>query len=334
MAADENYAMPLAAGVKSILSSLSPRQALRLFVLDSGITADSKQRLLRSWSDKRLTVEWLEPDLRRLDNLPISGHVTRTAYSRLLLPSVLPDDVSRVIYLDSDLIVLRDLAELWAEPLMGAACLAVTDAAAPRIDASVSLPNHAACQPYLAASQPIANFRELGLDPRAHYFNSGVLVIDLAKWRQEGIAEQTLHCLDVHRQHVLWWDQYALNVVLHGRWREPDVRWNQGAQLYRYPRQSASPFDPGSYSRLWRDPWIVHFTSPRKPWHFACDHPYQGRFLKFIDQTDWRGWRPETPYHNFAQWIEYHYGRYRQWRKRLRSERKKNKHRDAARRAA
>lgn len=328
-ASDENYAMPLAVTVRSLLSTLSHGTSVRLYIIDGGISPDSKDRLARSWRDPRLTVDWLEPDLGRIDGFPVSNHVTRTAYARILLPFLLPETLDRVIYLDSDLLIRRDVSPLWDEPFQGAAALAIADVAAPKIDAELSLDNFQDCRPLLGAARPVPNYRELGLSPHAPYFNSGVLCIDLDVWRRDKIAEQALDCLDRYREHVLWWDQYALNVVLHGRWRPIDCRWNQGSHIYRYPAP-IGPFTAGENDALRRDPWIVHFTSGHKPWQWESTHPFKRQFLRTVDQTAWKGWRPEAPYHNMAEWIGYHLDRYRDWTKK--NERKRKKLRKEAKR--
>jgi lipopolysaccharide biosynthesis glycosyltransferase len=318
--------------VLSLLRRLGRISSLQLYLLDGGLKASSKERLLRLCSDSCVRVKWLDPDLSLLDGLPVSGHVTRTAYARLLLPSLLPQNLSKVIYLDSDLLICRDITALWAEPFEGAACLAITDSAAPWIDAEVAAPTFKRFQSHLAAARPIPNYREIGLDPRARYFNSGVLSIDLAAWRAQAIVPQALECLEKHRENVLWWDQYALNVVLHGRWRPLDVRWNQGSHVFHYPSADECPFDKATWRMARNDPWIVHFTSHVKPWHFGCPHPYRRRFFKTVDRSPWRGWRPQKPYDGFSGWLNYEYQRYRQWRRDRRTKRKQL--RSASRRAA
>ena len=211
------------------------------------------------------------------------------------------------IYLDADMLVRRNLGDLWDENQGGHAVLAVQDVAAPCFDASASLPTFERCRQHLCAHTPIANYRELGLPPDGKYFNGGMLVVDLAQWRREHLAEKMLDCLRLHRQHVLWWDQYALNVVLARKWRALDHRWNQGAHLYVYPNWRQSPFDRETFAQLRNAPWIVHFCSPSKPWHYFCRHPFRREFFRCLEQTDWKNWRPERPDQFLKQWWDYHY---------------------------
>lgn len=294
-AADDGFALPLATTVASVLDHLAPGRKLSLYILDGAISAENRRRLEACWSPDRLTCHWIQLPAERLAGLPISGHINPLTYFRLLLPTVLPESMSKAIYLDSDVIVLSDLAGLWNLPLDGHLCLAAPDVACPCIDASKALPNYRRCAEYLASVRPIRNHARLGIPATAGYFNGGVMVIDLKRWRDADLAQRFLRCLGENRRYVKYWDQYALNVVLAGRWGKLDVRWNQGAHIYRYPSWKESPFDQPQYQQIVMDPYVVHFSSPSKPWHYDCAHPYRDRFYEYLDRTAWRGWRPASP---------------------------------------
>ena len=131
LAADDNFAMPLAVTIRSALENLAPDRTLRIYVLDAGIKDETKARLVQSWPPGRYQVEWLKVDARALAGVPVSGHINLVTYYRVLLPRVLPADLSRVIYLDADLVVCADLGRLWDCDLDGHLCLAAQDCAAP-----------------------------------------------------------------------------------------------------------------------------------------------------------------------------------------------------------
>jgi lipopolysaccharide biosynthesis glycosyltransferase len=319
-ASDDGYVRPLAATIRSALDTLGRDRRLRLYVLDGGLSDDNKARLLNSWEDSRLTVEWVQPDLGQIRDLMVSDHVNSVTYLRLLMPWSLPQHVTRAIYLDADMLVLRDLGDLWDEPQGGFAALAAQDIAAPVFDATASLPTFERCRSHLAAFTPVANFRELGFPGDAPYLNGGLLVVDLAQWRRDRLAEQMLRCMRDHRRHVLWWDQYALNVALVGRWRALDYRWNQGAHLFVYPNWQSSPLDRETFRRLRAAPWIVHFCSPSKPWQYFCPHPFTRSWRRCLARTAWRDWRPERPADFMRQWWDFHYRPLRtQWKTKTRA---------------
>jgi lipopolysaccharide biosynthesis glycosyltransferase len=319
-ATDDNYAMPLAVTVRSALDHLGPARRLQLLILDGGLTDESKARLLRSWNDPRLSVAWIQPDMNLVRDLMVSYQVTVVTYLRLLMAALVPAEVRRAIYLDADMLVRRDLGELWAQEQGGSAVLAVPDVAAPCLDAQVSLTNFANCREHLCAWTPVANYRELGLPRDGGYFNGGLLVADLDQWRRDDLGPKMLACLREHREHVLWWDQYALNVVMARRWHALDLRWNQGAHLFVYPNWRASPLDRATFRELRRSPWIVHFCSPSKPWHYLCRHPFRREFFRALDETDWKGWRPSRPENFLGELWKFHYQPLRgRWKSRIRA---------------
>ena len=305
--ADDGYAMPLAVTIRSAIDCLAPGRRADIYILDGGISGSSKTRMEESWRDDRISVHWVTADGSDLDELPTSHHVTSSTYLRLAIAERLPSSVDRAIYLDADMLVCRDLSLLWDEPQGDASVLAVQDYAAPWIDSRRSMAAFDQASPFLAAACPIANFEELGIDADAKYLNGGLLVIDVKRWRQERIIHQFLDCLNDHRQHVLWWDQYALNAVLSGKWRALDLRWNQGAHLFSYPGATQSPFDSDTFEMLHQDPWIVHFCSPEKPWNYFCHHPSTTDFFQTLRQTAWSGYSPQRPEQYLRRLWGFHY---------------------------
>jgi lipopolysaccharide biosynthesis glycosyltransferase len=293
LASDDAYAMSMAVTVRSLLSAMKSDRQIDLYILDVGISDDSRNKLKTSCLDPRLTVHWLKPEIDQFDNLPVMNHLNRSAYARLLTQDLLPSTLDKVIYLDSDLLVLEDISVLWDDcVLRDNACLAVQDIGAPWIDSEKVLNNLESSRNYLAAVRPIGNYQELGLPPDAPYFNSGVMVINLAFWREFNVAGRVIECLKSHSEHVLWLDQYALNVVLHGRWQQLDLRWNQGSQIFVYPCWQDSPLNQEDFYSLKYKPYIVHFTSVNKPWQIDNRHPYRKIFFRTLDRTAWAGWRP------------------------------------------
>jgi lipopolysaccharide biosynthesis glycosyltransferase len=294
LASDENFAMPLAATVRSAIDNLASDRKLRIFILDGGLSDTTKERLQQSWPKDRCTLAWVPVDSSTLADLPLSNgkHYNVTVYYRILMPWLLPKEVSRIIHLDADMILCADLGRLWDESFEGATCMAVQDAASPFIDAESAMPNYDRAGQHLGCDRPIPNFRELGLNPRAAYFNAGLLVADFSAWRAANVPNRLLDCLRENRPHVRWNDQYALNVVFSGAWRQLDLRWNQAARMFSYPSWSLSPFDRETFEQVRDDPYNIHFTTADKPWLVTCIHPLRNRFFEYVDRTAWAGWRP------------------------------------------
>jgi lipopolysaccharide biosynthesis glycosyltransferase len=294
-ACDDNYAMPLSVMLHSAGKHLRTGSRLTVYFIDGGLSENSWQALRETLADLPVNVFSVDPDYSLVEHLHTSHHVTPAAYLRLLTAEMLPDFVTRAIYLDPDVLVCDDLTWLWELPLDDRYCLAVPDIACPYVDAEAGCENFRLANPYLAAFRPIPNYRDLGLDPASEYFNSGVMVLNLARWREDQVAAQLLDCLESNREHVWCWDQYALNVVFHQSWGRLPLRWNQGAHMLDYPSPERSPVDPEEFRRMRDDPAIIHFTTEFKPWHWHWMHLRGDRFFSALDETAWRGWRPQQP---------------------------------------
>ena len=307
VAADNNFVLPLAVTVRSVLDNLGQDRRLNLYVVDGGITKENWIRLRRSWEDPRLTVKPCQADLDVLREMNVRGHVNALTYCRLLIPTLLPPHCEKAIYLDSDLLVVNDLGRLWDMDIEEHHLLAVQDATAPFMDSREVVPNFEASGPFMSAPVALANYRELGIDPQTPYFNAGVLVLNLSVWRFDGTARKIVHHLNVHKDSNRYWDQDGLNGLLHDKWALLDPRWNQIPHIYRYPNGESSPFGSETYDQIVNDPWIIHFAARSKPWHFDNIHPSRDLFFQYVDRTDWAGWRPAVPSNllrnaDFAQW--------------------------------
>ena len=310
-AADDNYAKPLAVMLHSAATNLRVGNHLNIVLMDGGISESSWVGLRETLLDLPITIHVLQPDRDEISDLGTSHHITHTAYFRLLAARLLPDSIDKVIYLDSDVLVKDDLMELWDMQLADNYCLAAIDIACPFVDAYAAEKKYKAQKaykslksaiPHFAAISPISNWRELSLDGSAHYFNSGVMVLNLARWREESIDQKLLACLRDNAKYVWCWDQYALNVVFAGQWKPLPSRWNQGFHVFEYPDETYSPISQYEFTDMRDNPAVIHFTTEFKPWDFRPHHPLRGKFYDALDQTAWSGWRPAQPDFSLRSW--------------------------------
>lgn len=294
-AADDNYVKPLAVMLRSAAESLQAGNSLSVIVLDGGIEEANWVSLKESLANLPIQLFSIRPSFDEVQSLVISHHITHTAYLRLLAGRLLPDSIDKVIYLDSDVLVCDDLTKLWDRPLGDAMALAVPDIACPFVDARFADCNFEKSSPYLAAISPIGNWRELGLNPAAPYFNSGVLVMNIKRMREEHVEQKLLDCLTQNEKYVWCWDQYALNIVFANQWKPLPLRWNQGAHVFEFPDEEFSPLNSEEFLEARECPAIIHFTTEWKPWHYANQHPLKQMFFDQLDETVWANWRPEKP---------------------------------------
>ena len=274
--------MGLAALVSSALTSAESPSSIVFLILDCGIASRTKRRLSRLASEFGADMQFFPVDLSAIGRVDTTGHAGASAYSRLLSPAILHDQHGKVVYLDSDLIVRRDIRALldhevdedtwaWAVPEVGV--------------------------PFVSSPTAVFDWKERGLDPQARYFNSGVLMFDLDTWRRKSVPEQTLDYLRMHGSKVSWWDQGGLNVTLYGRWRPLDLRWNQTyCILEPKARWIEAGFDVETLASVKAAPFVVHFNGAVKPWQYGCDDPRAPQFFECLSGTPWKNVRPRTPF--------------------------------------
>jgi lipopolysaccharide biosynthesis glycosyltransferase len=183
--------------------------------------------------------------------LPIGlyDHLTVDTYYRLFLESAFDDSVRRIVYLDSDLVVLGDLARLASVELGGKTVGAVTDFAIRRWDGPRT------CEALKSQAQATGR----------GYFNAGVLVIDLDAWRGRRVRDVACRFLNENLDRIHCWDQDALNQALADDWHGIDPRWNRMCYWDR-PEFDDPPF-PSEVMASLAEPYVVHFTGRRKPWN-------------------------------------------------------------------
>ncbi|NTJ44808.1 glycosyltransferase family 8 protein [Agrobacterium larrymoorei] len=178
---------------------------------------------------------------------------SRAMYCRLLLPDLI-EDSGRMLYLDSDMLVLESLRPLFDLPMGDCVVGAVQDA---------DYPSHIQSR----------NVR-LGRLPDARYLNSGTLLIDLDRWRADGIGEKCLAYLDANTGGYP--DQDALNMTLGDKWLDIGKKWN-------FTERTSTNF-PREY---FLQAGILHYTW-RKPNLAHCEHPARDLYLTQRQNTPWK----------------------------------------------
>ncbi len=261
---DDHFAPMLAALLKSIDVNHLCEQKVDIHIVSDRISRANINKLQRIPLNNTISLHWttlqkITPPELRLPKDNTSFPVN--AYARLYIPHFLPKNVSRAIYLDVDTIVLKDISELWNMDLAGYPIGAVADRSA-------------------IVSSPwggIKNYKELGLDADTPYFNSGLMLIDIEKWRAMDATNAVIQCSIQNKKHITFADQYGLNVVFANNWRHLPKEWNTYAQ---------SPLE---------DPALIHFTGMKPIFKgYAFSEPYKQLFFHYLSQTPWNGFKPKS----------------------------------------
>lgn len=208
---------------------------------------------------------WEIPD-KWCAGLPTEGFTRKATWYRVFLPELLPD-VSRVLYLDADVIVLDSVAPLWGVDMTAKLVAAVTNVLDPQ-----------------SVDRPAA----LEMPSSQGYFNAGVMVLNLDLMRRE---ESTRALCDYGRAHadgLAWRDQDALNVVLGGSRVALHPRWNCMNGILVFP-WSTEVLGAKAVAEAIENPAIRHFEGPGpyKPWHYLCQSEWRDVYRRHRRATPW-----------------------------------------------
>jgi lipopolysaccharide biosynthesis glycosyltransferase len=209
-------------------------------------------------------------NLSDLLGLKVRAALPTSAYFRLLLSELLPGDLEWVLYLDCDMVVRGDLAPLWETELEGCCVGAVED-------------------PF-AASQHLLELAE-----PARYFNSGMMLIDMRRWRTENVGARALEFARANPERLLWADQCALNAVLHRHWHPIEPKWNLMTPRLGQLIDEKWHFNRDA-ARIGDKAVILHFAGVTKPSFYMCEHPMRHEYVAYRKQTVW-GRSPPRDYY-------------------------------------
>lgn len=255
-AADAAFAAPLATALRSMAESNIQAWPLDIHVINEGMNEATKQRIANSLPENCAEITWHSIDTFTFaSQFSTRPGISKMTFARLLLPRFLPTTCTRALYLDSDIIVLDTLEQLWSLDLDGAIIAAVPDYCLDR-----------------GAAKTGADIKtNLPID---RYFNAGMIFLDLEKWRTERISERALEYLD-HFPTAEYADQDALNFVCAGRWKELQQTWN-----FQFdPSQAIAPTVRKSNLK------IVHFVTNVKPWRSGSLSPNVGFYDAYRSRT-------------------------------------------------
>jgi lipopolysaccharide biosynthesis glycosyltransferase len=208
-----------------------------------------------------LRLRQIENRLRRPVTWP--SHLTAATLLRLQLPSVLKD-IDRVVYLDSDLVVLNDIAMLYDTDLLDfplAACLDFWLTGAPPFAPPIVGWGVPEWHKFLREVVKLGDWKS--------YFNAGVLVMDLKRFRNTGLIQIAEEFLERTNYKSVYVDQDALNHVVNGAFVRLDSRWNLLGNRHESDFSNADREIAASAPLGHSDPRIIHYAGPNKPW--SCE---------------------------------------------------------------
>lgn len=291
---DRNYVMPTATMMVSACENNADSDITFHIVSDGSVSDKEKEKLctvVRRYKGKEIA--FYDIGENAFESFPGIGryfnHITQAAYYRLMLPSILPLGLHKVLYLDGDIIIHDTLASLW----------------------KIELDNYPLATVRDMYENDVERYTRLDYPPSLGYFNSGVLLLNLDCWRKDSLSKICMDFMHHHADRIKFHDQDVLNCVFRETKMMLPLKYNvQNAFFYR--KKEDIGIDVQRYedelTEATEHPVIVHFTLSQKPWIIGCPHPYAKEFNRYRNMTPWRhhsiidtirysGWRHTIGYY-------------------------------------
>ena len=252
---DNNYVEHLCVAITSIIINSKQSNQLDFYILDGGIS-DNNKDVIRGICRNKVNFITIDESLVNKFHLNQKAHQSNATYIRFLIPNI-KKDAKKVIYLDSDLIVLQPIEELWNIDL-GDRYLGV-------------------CEDTWA---PMIKYKStIGLKEKP-YFNAGVMLMNLEKMREDGIVNVLFDSARKLGQSIRYADQDVMNLVCQDRILFLPLKWNvQGSTFF----MKSGLFQASQHviNEAITAPAIIHYVGKRKPWHFKCEHPFRSEYIRY-----------------------------------------------------
>lgn len=265
-ATDDNYVPLASVAIASLLQSNKNVERLEIFLLDSGISNENKEILIKQVNEYRRQIHFIDVS-RDLDELKQLGtnaqgtYQSYAAYARFFAINYLPDYVDKLLYVDCDVCICGKLNELFELNLDEWWLGAVIDIL------------------------PKFHKKAIGFEQTDLYFNSGVLLFNCEKWKKEQILLQIKNHLLTNRCRYSFHDQDIINLVCKGKIYAlmpkymtflPEYTWNKNGILQLSELNEDAYYTQEEIQDAVINPVIIHYVDCffGRPWYNGCASKY------------------------------------------------------------
>jgi len=259
IATNDYYAPYISTLLLSIREHASDTNNYDILVLSHDIKDDNIKNLLNILEKKKnFSLRFTDPG-SLLDgyDLYTRGHFSVETYYRLVLPEML-SSYDKILYIDVDMIVVADLAELYHTDVNEYLLAATYD------------PDTAGLYNGFQPDKKAYMDKELALENPYHYFQAGTLVMNLKEFRKIFTTKEILDVAASKEWQLL--DQDILNKLCEHKVKILDMSWNvmydyAGVRIRQIIRL-APEWLYLEYMEARKHPKIIHYAGPEKPWLF------------------------------------------------------------------
>ena len=201
--------------------------------------------------------------------LSSTGRHIETIYTKVFFSRI--KDVDKLIYLDSDTVVVSSLKELWEEPLDD-------------------------CYMGVVETLPTKYYKELGLSRYDRFFNDGMALVNVEYCRKHDLIGQVLNVVGDFNGNPPTLSEGALNKVCFGHVKYISPKYNLMAGLLYLCSLDAKymstvlHYTEDELRVSCKNPVVIHYLSAfyNRPWYKKCTHPYKDYYYNYKNISPWR----------------------------------------------
>ncbi len=276
----EKFGPVTATSIVSLLENNKKSGTIHILYIKKDMTDETERKIKLMVEKYGRTIEFINmPDWSK--RLGISLKSCKSGwlgfgYNRLFITDLVPENIDRVLYMDSDTIVEQDISYLW----------------------DIDFEDN-----YLAGVDDCLskNYNEIvEISDTATYCNAGVLLLNIKKWRQDNLKEKFIEYVVARNGYFVFNEQSVINSVCSDKIKILPCKYNTTTLVYSFEYDELMRMrNPGKYAysreeyySARENPAITHFTGCffvyRRPWIQNSDHPHADMFNKYYEMTPWK----------------------------------------------
>ncbi len=243
IAADKNYKLPLKALVNSVYKNSSSHKCV-IHVLFTGLSQKYRKRLIDKYLNSNLSFDFVDMSKYEFDFHGLDmQYWTKAIFYRIMIPEIFKD-LKRILYIDGDTLVIRDLYEFF----------------------NMEIPDNKMLAMVLDKFSWDKRMKVLNT---SCYYNSGVILFDIQKCIAEDFSQKCIQWLYNNSDIAIYPDQDAINVVCNNKILPLSNLYNK-------------MIEPRHYVVIEQRPFILHFLSEVKPWMWKYSSKFDLLYLPYI----------------------------------------------------
>ncbi len=272
---DDQYAQHVGVSMLSLFHNNQDFNHIDIYLMERNISTENKKRLKLIGAEYNRTIHLINfQEFTNKLKVNIGNSISLNAYARLFLPSAINETVDKIIYMDCDSVINESLKDLWEKELDDYYAAGVLDTVSDGTKEKVNM------------------------DVDLAYINSGMLLINLKKWREDDIEKRFLKFIERYNGEVFHHDQGTINGVLNEKFLILHPKYNAMTPYFTMKKEGIIQYyglkDYYSETELKEavnKPVFIHYTPAfvNRPWIKGCKHPLASLYHQYLEMTPWKG---------------------------------------------